>query len=259
MGSSWQGVSDWYDKIVSKEGHYYHRELILPNLLQLLQLKKGDAVLDLACGQGVLARQLPKGVDYTGVDGAKGLIDAAKGYSEAQFVHHDLTKPLALGRTFSHVVIVLAFQNISEPMQVLKTARSHLRKNGDLILVLNHPCFRIPRQSSWQVDESKKIQYRRIDRYGSPLQIPIYTSPSQKEDSQVTWSYHYSLSQISEMLSRENFGVDRLYEWYSNKQSSGKAAKMENFARKEFPLFLTVRAKVCAGSLDTSDQGRRLT
>jgi len=240
MDSSWKNSSSWYDKVVSDEGHYYHQKIVLPKSLDLLALQKGDSLLDLACGQGVLSRAIPKGIDYLGIDGAKGLIEAAKKRSNKKFMVHDLSTPLELKDRFSHAAIVLAFQNIFTPQEVLKTAASHLKKKGKLLIVLNHPVFRIPRQSHWGIDEKKRLQYRIVEKYMTPMKIPIQTAPSKKERSETVWSYHYSLSEMSTMLYEAGFHIVKIEEWISDKKSSGKHAKMENTARKEFPLFMAL-------------------
>ncbi len=240
MDSSWKNSSSWYDKIVADEGHYYHQKIVLPNALRMLDLKKGDSLLDLACGQGVLGRSIPSDVAYLGIDGSDGLLKSAKKRSKREFLCHDLSTPLTLKRTFSHAAIILAFQNIEKSGEVLKTASKHLDKNGKLLLVLNHPAFRIPRQSHWGIDEKRKLQYRKVDRYLSPLSIPIHVSPSKKEQSQTVWSYHHSFHDIFRMLSEAGLCTLQLEEWISDKKSTGKNAKMENTARKEFPLFLSL-------------------
>ncbi len=245
---SWESSSRWYDKIVGPQGHYYHQRVVIPGVLKLLNLKpqENPKLVDLACGQGVLARHLPKEVPYLGIDASPSLIRSAqKGPRDPmrRFLTADLTKPLPKDeRDFSHATILLALQNISEPQMVLKNASSLLRVGGKLMIVMSHPCFRIPRQSSWQVDESKKLQYRRIDRYLSPLKIPIQTHPSQGEESPGTWSYHFPLSSYSRWLKETGFVIELLEEWCSDKKSTGKTAAMENRCREEFPLFLAILA-----------------
>jgi ubiquinone/menaquinone biosynthesis C-methylase UbiE len=244
--TSWESVGSWYHGKVGEKGHYYHEHVILPRLLPLLDLSPASSLLDLACGQGILARHLPPKMAYVGIDISNALIREASKMSKAKnhrFLVGDVTKPLPIKETFSHASIVLALQNIEDPLSVLKNAAQSLQKEGKLILVLNHPCFRIPRQSSWQVDEQKKIQYRRIDRYLSPLKIPIQTHPSQREASSQTWSFHHALSDYSRWLKESGFAIEVIEEWCSDKKSTGKAAPMENRSRKEFPLFLTLVAR----------------
>lgn len=247
--TSWQKVGKWYNETVGEEGHYYHQSLIIPSVLKLFNFSPTESasVLDLACGQGVLSRHLPPRVSYLGVDAAAQLIAAAKQYnkqSSHRFIHADVTQKLPIQETlFSHASIILALQNIENPLAVFKNANHYLKSGAPFVIVLNHPCFRIPRQSSWKVDEENKIQYRRIDRYMSPMKIPIQTHPSKGNASSQTWTFHHSLSDYSRWLKEAGFTIELIEEWCSNKVSEGRAAKMENRSRQEIPLFMAIIAR----------------
>ena len=246
--SSWQPVHNWYNDLVGDKGHYYHQHVIIPQSLELLKLSESSSLLDLACGQGVLARSIPEAAFYQGIDISRSLIEAAQEKDENprhQFVVADLARPtLPIQKTnFTHAAIILALQNIKSPQQVFKHAAHHLVAGGKFLIVLNHPCFRIPRQSSWVVDESKKTQYRRIDRYLSPLEIPIQAHPGKAQRSPMTWSFHFPLSTYLNELSDTGLVITRFEEWSSDKTSEGKAAKMENRSRSEFPLFAAILAE----------------
>ncbi|MDN3508381.1 MAG: class I SAM-dependent methyltransferase [Simkaniaceae bacterium] len=240
-GTSWEKVSDWYDDIVGSEGHYYHREVIFPRLLPLL--KKSKNLLDCACGQGVLAKQLGKETEYVGIDLSKELIDKAKAGTRGSFKVVDITKPFDLEKSFDTIVILLAFQNLEDPKGFIENAKKHLIQGGRLIMVLNHPCFRIPRQSGWEVNEAQKLQMRTINRYMSPLEIPLQANPSRGKNSEILRTFHKPLSEITKLLTDAKLVITSLEEWSSNKTSTGKNAKMENRAREEFPLFLTLVAR----------------
>ncbi len=244
--SSWESVEKWYGALVGKEGHYYHKNVILPRLIPLLNLKSDSTLLDLACGQGILARHIPKEIAYQGIDLSPSLIQEAKKGAQKNrlFSVGDICKPLPIkGALFSHATILLALQNVSHPEKALENAAKHLKPGGTLVMVLNHPCFRIPRQSHWGIDEEKKIQYRRLDRYLTPLKIPIQAHPSQRGKSPTTLSFHRSLSEYSRYLAEAGFAISLLEEWTSDKKSTGRAAKMENRARAEFPLFLAFKCQ----------------
>lgn len=247
--TSWESSDRWYDSIVGKEGHYYHQKLVLPNVLRLLELSShpSPSLLDLASGQGVLARALPKNITYHGIDLSPSLVETAKrltGRSGFSFSVGDICEELPLkGEKFSHATIILALQNVASPEKAIQQAAQHLLHGGTLVVVLNHPCFRIPRQSHWGVDERQKLQYRRIDRYMQPLQIPIQTNPGKGKASQETWSFHYPISSYSKWFSDGGLTISLIEEWISDKKSTGRFAKMENRAREEFPLFFTFKLK----------------
>lgn len=233
---------------MGKQGHYFHEKIILPALLRLLALTPTARLLDLACGQGILSRHIPKEVAYTGIDLSHSLIQAAKMYKPLKhhtFINGDVTKPLPLTGSFTHSTIILALQNIEDPLAVIQNARAHLDPGAPLLIVLNHPCFRIPRQSSWGMDTTKKIQYRRVDRYFSPLKIPIQTHPSRGKESAQTFSFHHPLSAYIQWLHAAEFKITTIEEWCSDKHSTGGAASYENRSRKEFPLFLAILAEAC--------------
>lgn len=245
--TSWEKVDQWYDSIVGKEGHYYHQHVVLPGVTRLLDLVPSSSLLDLGCGQGILSRKLPDSVHYTGIDLSSSLIQKAKEYTknkEHRFFQGDICQPLPLKeKNFTHATMILCLQNVEFPEKAIAEAASHLQKNGKLIIVLNHPMFRIPRQTAWGIDESQNLQYRRINRYLTPLQIPIQAHPGKSDQDTTTWSFHHPLSSFIAWLSMHKMAIISLEEWISDKKSEGKQAKRENFARQEFPLFLTLVAQ----------------
>ena len=247
--SSWEPVSSWYDQIVGEKGHTYHKELILPCLKKQLNFDtfENPALLDLGCGTGVLGRCIPQNIKYLGLDISPSLIKIAKNRAKSpshQFQVADLTKPVKIAQKepFTHAVAVLSMQNMNEPAKAIELASNNLCENGQLVIVLNHPCFRIPRQSSWGTDKEKNIQYRRLDRYMSPMDIPIQMNPSKGKKSETTLSKHAPLSLWTKWLSQNGFTITGMDELCSHKTSEGGAAKRENRARNEFPLFLVISA-----------------
>lgn len=242
--TSWQKVSKWYGSIVGEKGHYYHQAVVIPNTLRLIEPKQGDRLIDIACGQGVFARNIPETVSYTGVDASKALIDEAKRMDRNKLHRYfvdDVTKEITAKDKYNKAVMILALQNIKEPEKAINYVSTRLENGGKFLLVLNHPCFRIPRQSSWETDAGNKMQYRRINRYMTPLEIPINAHPGE-EGSPVTWSFHHPIEDYSTYLYKNGFLIEKIEEWTSDKKSEGKVAKMENRAREEFPMFMGILA-----------------
>jgi ubiquinone/menaquinone biosynthesis C-methylase UbiE len=244
---SWEHVAHWYDSLIGEKGGYYHTHVIFPKTLSLLTLKENNSVLDLACGQGAFSRLLAqKGMKVTGVDASESLINAAKQYEgneDVQYAVDDARSLESLGnQKFDRIVSILALQNIDPLDPVFRRVHELLVDGGRFVGVILHPAFRSPRITGWGEDPARKLQFRRVDRYLSDMQIPITMHPGQS-NSEMTWTYHRPLSAYVTALRQAHLYVDAMEEWVSDKQSVGKKGKQENLARDEIPMFLAFRAK----------------
>ncbi len=246
--TSWDHVADWYDKLVGDEGTDYHRHVVLPAALRLLDPQPSERVLDLCCGQGVLCRQLaltPVG-QVVGVDASPSLIEAAKqrgGGPKLRYFVADARKlgDLANG-TFDGVACVMAVHDLEDIEATFRSMAAALCPGGRAVLVFMHPCFRVPRQSSWGWDDQQKSQYRRLDRYFSPMTIPISTHPG-SDPSTHTLFFHRPLSAYVNALGAAGLGVVTCEELLSHHKSEpGGHSRGENRSRQEFPVFLALKA-----------------
>jgi ubiquinone/menaquinone biosynthesis C-methylase UbiE len=243
--TSWDKVAGWYDQHVT-ESSDFHKELIIPGTLKLLGPRAGEKILDLGCGQGVFSKILAeKGALVTGVDSSRKLIDIAmkRGDKNIEYIVSDATKLSGINSAiFDSVVSILALSNMDPLADVIKQASRVLKPAGRFLFIINHPCFRIPRQSGWGFDEKRKLQYRRVDRYMTPLKIPIQMHPG-AAPGVVTWTFHRPLSEYSRALRDNGFVIDKLEEWVSHRKSGpGKLARSENQSRDEIPMFLALLA-----------------
>jgi ubiquinone/menaquinone biosynthesis C-methylase UbiE len=244
--TDWGEVAGWYDQLVGESGSEYHREVVIPGTLRLLALQRGDSAIDIACGQGVLCRALnERGVEVTGVDAAPELIRAARERGPQQ-IRYEVADARELGFLppdhFTAAACVLAIQNIHPIQPVFQGAARLLKPGGRFVLVIMHPCFRGPKETSWGWDEQNKVQYRRVDRYLLPRKAPIVTHPGKDPDA-YTWTFHKPIEAYVKALRNAGLLIEALEEWPSHKTStSGPRAAAENLARKEIPMFLAMRA-----------------
>lgn len=240
--TSWQKVAPWYQKIVGDNGHFYHREVILPNVLRLLNLKSGEKLIDLGCGQGVLARAIAPDIEYAGFDISSDMIKTAISLDKNlkhRYTMIDVTHTI-LNQRADKIAIILSLQNMKKPFAVIRNCKGILNLNGKLVIVLNHPAFRIPKHGDWKVIDDH--QFRIIDNYMTPLEIPIESSPFDKKNNELSFSYHYPLSFYSEILFDNGFVIEKIEEWVSPKKSTGSKAEIEDKARAEIPLFMAIVA-----------------
>lgn len=244
--TSWGDVAPWYDSHLEENSDTYHEKVVYPNLARILNLKKGEEFLDLACGQGFLTQKFFSfGANITGSDISKELIEIAK--SRNSKIPYYVTPAhklfFAKNYSFDKISMILAFQNISNPNEVLAEISRVIKKSGTFVLVINHPAFRIHGKSSWGYDKSTNTQYRRIDAYLSSTKNKIIMNPGSKNRVE-TLSYHHSLQDISKMLNKNNFAITRIEEWISHKTSQkGPKKDAEDRSRKEIPLFMMIECK----------------
>jgi SAM-dependent methyltransferase len=243
---SWDPVADWYAGWVGPEGSEHHRRLAIPALLELLQPAPGEHVLDVGCGPGVLAPHVAgAGARYTGVDASRKLIAFARRHHGAhgRFVTGDATRlpelPEVGEGAFDAAVFLLSIQDIDPLEAALASAARALRPGGRLVMLMTHPCFRVPRQSGWGWDVQRRLRYRRVDRYLTRLAVPMKSYGR----GGATRSYHRPLGAYVNGLAAQGLLVDCVREIPTFRtHPPGPHAKAERAAMREIPLFLALRA-----------------
>lgn len=257
IAGSWDRVAGWYDDLVEDRRNDLHHEVVLPGALRLLEPEPGQRVLDLACGQGVLCRDLAAmGVLVWGVDASAQLIETARRRS-GRGIRYAVADAVRLGEVegrfwpeegFDAVVCVMALMNIDPLSSVMEGVARLLRPGGRFVAVVLHPVFRSPGRSAWGWEEERggARQYRRIDSYLSPGREEIVMNPggaARGARPVVTHTYHRPLQTYVQQFASGGLLVDRLEEWPSHRRSQpGPRAEEENRARREIPMFLGVRA-----------------
>ena len=259
--TSWSEVTSWYDHYVGQEGSNFHQTIILPGVEKLLQIKKANntsySLIDLACGQGILQRYLaPFAIRQVGMDIAGELIELANKRNtdiHAHYLQGDATKIVNLDGTlnygltkgsFDAATIILAIQNISPLSAVWKAVYELLKPNGCVIIVMMHPSFRIPKSSDWQWNDKDGRQERVLWNYLSSHEIQIVTNPGKSSTGLSTTHFHRPLQAYINTLGNASLYVDHIEEWVSDvkEQTSNKSEALLK-AKKEFPLFLAIRAR----------------
>lgn len=249
----WDAVAGWYDGWVGKGGSEHHRKLAIPSVTRLLELQKGESVLDIGCGQGVLAEQVKRGgAHYTGIDVSPRLLEMAQKHHKAdgdrvRFFQADAcklaaSKDLKVGE-FDAAVFLLSIQDINPLDEALASASWALKPGGRLVILMTHPCFRIPRQSGWGYDENRKLNYRRVDRYLTPLPVPMKAYGG---GSGTTMSFHRPLHEYINGLAAPEVGmmIDHMDEITTYKADEGRISdRALAEAEREFPLFMALRAR----------------
>lgn len=246
----WDPVAAWYDKLVGESGSDYHQNVILPAALRILAPQPGEAIIDICCGQGVLIRPLLAANigKFTGIDASPRLIESAKsrhaGDPRVSLIVADACKtgPWADGK-YDAAACMMAVHDVPDIIGLFTNLARSLKPRGRAVIIFMHPCFRIPRKSHWGWDAEQKIQFRRLDSYSTPLQIPITTHPGKGTGEQTAF-HHRPLADILTAMGESGLGVTACEELYSHRrsQATGPFSKAEHAAAEEFPLFIALKS-----------------
>ncbi|MBP7992174.1 MAG: class I SAM-dependent methyltransferase [Candidatus Magasanikbacteria bacterium] len=245
--TSWNKAADWYKGMTEDSGSY-QQDVILPGLLRLVAPKPGTKILDLGCGTGFFARAFSElGAHVTGLDNSADMIETASNLSKTKnaikyFVGSADKISMLENNSFDVVTIVLAAQNMEHLDKVFAETARVLKPRGRLCVVLNHPAFRIPKESSWEWTDDQTTQYRRIDKYLSESKQKIIMHPG--KSNEYTISFHRPLQVYFKLLNKAGFGVTHFEEWISNRIGpKGKTFTALEQSRKEIPIFLYLEAR----------------
>jgi ubiquinone/menaquinone biosynthesis C-methylase UbiE len=240
-------VARWYDGWVGDQGSRYHQALAVPAAVELLDPRPDERILEIGAGQGVLADPVTKaGARYTGVDASPKLIESARrrhGRS-GTFLVGDARRLSAVDGLheagFDAAVFLLSIQDMDPLEAVLASAGWAVGPEGRIVILMSHPSFREPRHSGWGYDEGRKLVYRRVDAYLTPMAVPMKAIG----DRPPTRSFHRPLSAYINGLAAEGFAVDAMLEipdtLDDRRPESNRAGDR---AAAEIPLFLAMRAR----------------
>ena len=155
----YDAIVDFYDATAGKAV----TDQATATLLDFAGEVAGMSVLDLACGQGRVARELARrGADVTGLDISSALLAKARTIEASQllgvrYVHGDATSRQVLGgQAFDGIVCNYGLSDIDDLDQVLANVARLLTAGGWFVFSVLHPCFPgwdsdVP--SSWPPDQ----------------------------------------------------------------------------------------------------------
>ena len=242
-------MATWYDGWVGDRGSTYHRELAIPAVLDLVEAQRGEAILDVGGGQGVLAPYLAEaGARVTVVDASAKLIAAAKRrrtrMRDARFLVGDARRlPAVAGldaASFDAAVFLLSLQDMDPLEDVVRGVDWALKPASRVVLLMTHPAFRQPRHSGWGFDEGRKLTYRRVDAYLEPMAVPMKSLGG----GLPTRSFHRPISAYVNALADAGFATDAMLELpdLPPDRRPGKVPRGDARANAEIPIFLGLRA-----------------
>jgi ubiquinone/menaquinone biosynthesis C-methylase UbiE len=199
---AWNENAEWWDQAAG-DADTFHRWLIFPAIDALLAPSPGQRILEIACGNGNLARRLARaGAGVVAVDFAEELLDRARarpvdGPGTIDYRYLDATDPgqlAALGRhAFDAAVASMALHDMAEIDPLLNALPVLLRPEGRFVFAIPHPCFNTPRTATftettygahWETTAGVKVSDYLAEfcqdacvKHGQPRAHPVFHRP----------------------------------------------------------------------------------
>lgn len=210
-------IAEWYDGYVTEGAqHSYsaYYNLLLASFTDLVGVVKGRRVLDLACGQGIVARELARrGASVFGVDISERMLALARSYqqSEAQEVTFVLDDAQALGSladgAFDGVTCNMALMDIPDLAATLQAVSRVLKPGGWFVFSITHPCFNTP-ASIWLTRPDGTVS-REVSGY---FEEGFWRPQNTQGVRSRVGALHRTLSAYLNSLVAASFTIERLLE-----------------------------------------------
>ena len=231
-------IADWYNESI-QNGSLIHN-LIVPALFVLMGDMQGKRVCDLACGQGVIARQLAqRGASVTGIDVAENMLTYARKHKQNEplditYLHDDAQSLTAIpDASFDGVVCNMSLMDIPDMHATFCAVYRVLRNEGWFVFSLTHPCFQAP--NSFWTENKDGVTYRAVRDYFTEQ---FWRSANPNGVRGQVGAYHRTLSTYINALMEIGLLIERFVE----PQATGEiAANIPGYA--EIPAALVIRCR----------------
>lgn len=184
IAAVWDANATFWDEKMG-EGNLTHRNLVLPSVERLLEVRAGTRILEVACGNGQLARSLATaGAQVVATDLSERMLDLARARSAAfagriEYRGLNAADPAALRpfaqHPFDAVVCSMALMDMSDVGPLARALPELLRPGGRFVFAVTHPCFNTTglRRMREETDEAGTLVERAgvfVYRYATPTQ-----------------------------------------------------------------------------------------
>jgi 2-polyprenyl-3-methyl-5-hydroxy-6-metoxy-1,4-benzoquinol methylase len=146
----WNRIGGWWDEYIGPEGNEFHRNVVAPVTEQLLEIRPGERVLDVACGNGQFSRRLAElGASVVAFDLSASFVERARAHTTSDRIEYhvadatDESRLIAFGE-FDAAVANMALMDVPEVEPLFRALGKVLRPGGRFVFTIIHPCFGYP-------------------------------------------------------------------------------------------------------------------
>ncbi len=211
----WNANAGYWDSKMG-EGNAFHKTLIEPTQLKLLEVKPGQRVLDVACGNGQFARKLAElGAVVTGIDFSDKMIEIAKSRpsTNVEYIVADAGSGTDLAKLpgkFDAIVCTMAMMDMENIETLISHSPKMLKRHGAFVFSILHPCFHSGEH--WIGHEQDDLEGRLRDRYfvkvSDYLVESTLTGVAMDGQPQSQYYFHRPISTIFRSFFKAGFTLD---------------------------------------------------
>jgi 2-polyprenyl-3-methyl-5-hydroxy-6-metoxy-1,4-benzoquinol methylase len=251
----WDLKAEFWDQLHGDMGNRFHRELIAPAIKQLLDLYPGECVLDIACGSGVLARQMAGwGGIVTAVDFSPALIEraTARTQTEGKPVRYrvaDATNENALAAlgegAYDAVTCTMALMDMAVISPLYRAVRRLLKPAGRFVFATAHPAFNSsnPIFLAELEDVAGELVLENSLKIKSYLEIPPEKAMGAKDEPAPHYYYHRPLHELLGEAFRAGLVLDALEEPAFTAEGADLVRPLSWYSYSQIPPVLAGRLR----------------
>ena len=252
----WNRKARFWDELHGQRGNNFHRQLVEPSVMQLLQLRAGESVLDAGCGNGALARRLAReGALVTAFDFSAAMIALARerdrtSQASVDYQVLDATDEAALlrlgARRFDAVTCTMSLMDMPTIDPLFVAVSELLKPAGRFVFATMHPAFNSnnPIFLHEKEDRDGVVSEHYALKLRDYLDMPPVKGSGAPGEPTPHYYFHRSLSELLGAAFAAGFVLDALLEPTYEAEDSASAASLDWSKFRQFPPVLSGRLRL---------------
>ncbi len=252
----WNQKARFWDELHGDAGNLFHRRLVEPSVLSLLNLQADESILDLGCGNGALARCLDRlGARVSAIDFSAEMIRLAKIRSNgcAANINYQVVDAtdkdalLALGRArFDAIVCSMALMDIPIVAPLFAAASELLRPAGRFVFATMHPAFNSnnPVFFMEKADSDGVVRTLTGVKISAYVDIPPVKGSGAPDEPTPHYYYHRPLGALLQEAFTAGFVLDGLLEPTFLPEDADQGGELNWTKMWQIPPVLTARLRL---------------
>jgi SAM-dependent methyltransferase len=217
---AWDAIAEFWDDRM-RAGETWQRSLIQPAVERLLDLRPGERVLEIACGNGEFSRRMAElGALVVATDFSEAMLERARAYGgDLRYVRVDATDEAALrsqgeAGAFDVAVCNMAMMDMAELDPLARALAELVREDGRFVFSTLHPAFggSCIRRIVEQWDDGDGVHREHALRISGYIRTRVGMGVAVEGQPEPQWYFDRPMSELLGAFLRHGFVLDGLDE-----------------------------------------------